>query len=77
MQHHATPIDHLPGYFSFLPLDEQLDPVGQPVICGVLFGFGALTFAHGPLLLGSPKNVPKVIAGLDRGLDFTENLPGI
>jgi hypothetical protein len=75
LQHYTTPIDHLPGYFPFLSLDEQFDPVGQPVICSVLFGLGALTFAHRSLLLGSPKNVTKVIAGLDRGLDFSENLP--
>jgi len=76
-EHHTTAVDHLPGYFSFLSLDKQFDPVGQPMICGVLFGLRSFALAHGPLLLGSPKNVAKVVAGLDRGLDFGQDFPGI
>jgi hypothetical protein len=74
LKHQTATVDHPPGYFSFLPLYEQLNPVGEPMVCGVLFGLRSFAFAHGPLLLGPPKNVSKIVAGLDRVLDFGKDV---
>jgi hypothetical protein len=62
-QHHAATVEYAAGYLSLLLLDQQLNLVSQPMICGILFGLGPLPLPHGSIPL--PKSASNIVAGFD------------